>query len=202
MGGQPLKLTKQGLRSEEQRLTLLNKYLPTLQLKKALLQSEIASARSEWDICLKEYEAVKAKTDAFAPVLSDPIHFCIQDAAALLEVKKRYENIAGVDVPYLDKCLFVSFEYALFDTPAWVDGAIEMLRKLKVAEMKKEVAFEKIEALEKELREVSIRVNLFEKVLIPRAKAAIKKIGVFLADQFLASVSRAKVAKTKIMVNA
>lgn len=194
-----MKLTKQGLRSEEHRLTLLNKYLPTLQLKKALLQGEIATARIEWEECLKEYEALKALTDAFAPVLSDPLPFCIQEASKVQNIKKRYENIAGVDVPYLDQCTFAPFSYAFYDTPLWVDGAILNLRKFKVAQIRKEVAMEKIEALEKELREVAIRVNLFEKVLIPRAKAAIKKIGVFLADQFLASVSRAKVAKTKIM---
>lgn len=163
-----------------------------------MLQAEIVAARQEWDVFSKEYEAVKAKIDAFAPVLTDSISFSIQDAVKLQEVKKRYENIAGVDLPYLDVCVFCPFEYSLFETPAWVDGAIVLLRKVKEAEMRKEVAREKIEALQKELREVSIRVNLFEKVLIPRAKAAIKKIGVFLADQLLAGVSRAKVAKSKI----
>ena len=57
---------------------------------------------------------------------------------------------------------------------------------------------EKKAALDKELREVSIRVNLFEKVLIPRSEANIKKIKVFLGDMELAAVSQAKVAKTKI----
>ena len=56
-------------------------------------------------------------------------------------------------------------------------------------------AAEKKAALEKELREVSIRVNLFEKILIPRALSNIKKIKVFLGDQQLAAVSQAKVAK-------
>jgi len=44
-------------------------------------------------------------------------------------------------------------------------------------------------------------VNLFEKILIPRAKKNIKKIKVFLGDQELAAVSRAKVAKNKIEQN-
>ena len=45
---------------------------------------------------------------------------------------------------------------------------------------------------------MSIRVNLFEKILIPRALRNIKKIKVFLGDQQLAAVSQAKVAKAKI----
>jgi len=61
------------------------------------------------------------------------------------------------------------------------------------------IAEEKKQALEKELREVSIRVNLFEKILIPRAIDNIKKIKVFLGDQQLGAVSQAKVAKGKII---
>ena len=60
------------------------------------------------------------------------------------------------------------------------------------------VAYEQRNALEKELREVSIRVNLFEKILIPRAVDNIRRIKVFLGDQELAAVCRAKVAKNKI----
>ncbi|HEY5259666.1 MAG TPA: V-type ATP synthase subunit D, partial [Rhabdochlamydiaceae bacterium] len=51
----------------------------------------------------------------------------------------------------------------------------------------------------KELRDVSIRVNLFEKILIPRAQGNIRKIKIFLGDQQLAAVCQAKVAKQKIL---
>jgi V/A-type H+-transporting ATPase subunit D len=49
---------------------------------------------------------------------------------------------------------------------------------------------------------VSIRVNLFEKVLIPRAQENIKKIRIFLGDQQLSAVAQAKVAKLKIKARA
>ena len=55
-------------------------------------------------------------------------------------------------------------------------------------------------ALAKELREVSIRVNLFEKIMIPRAKENIKRIKIFLGDQQLAAVSQAKESKKKILL--
>ena len=71
--------------------------------------------------------------------------------------------------------------------------SVTVREKIKIAEEKKRV-------LEKELREVSIRVNLFEKILIPRALENIKKIKIFLGDQQLAAVSQAKVAKKKILM--
>jgi V/A-type H+-transporting ATPase subunit D len=73
------------------------------------------------------------------------------------------------------------------------------LRSLIIANEKINVMEEKRKILEKELREVSIRVNLFEKVMIPRTLENIKKIKVFLGDQQLASVAQAKVAKKKIL---
>ena len=61
-----------------------------------------------------------------------------------------------------------------------------------------QVAKQKKQVLERELKEVSIRVNLFEKILIPRARGNIRKIKIFLNDQQLAAVSQAKIAKKKI----
>ncbi|MCB1081179.1 MAG: V-type ATP synthase subunit D, partial [Chlamydiia bacterium] len=86
-----------------------------------------------------------------------------------------------------------------FDTPLWVDSGMEKLRELVIAKAKVSVVEEKKKILEKELREVSIRVNLFEKILIPRTQGNIKKIRVFLGDQELSSVAQAKVAKAKIL---
>lgn len=197
-----IKLTKNELRSEQNRLGLLNKYLPTLQLKKAMLQTEVSEAKNEIATCTKEFMALKAASDAFSAVLNDPLPFEIKDAFKVQEVKKHYENIAGVEVPELDDVVFEPFTYQLIKTPVWVDSVIFKLKQLEISHVKIAIAEEKKEALEKELREVSIRVNLFEKILIPRAMQNIKKIKVFLGDQQLAAVSRAKVAKSKITGNA
>jgi V/A-type H+-transporting ATPase subunit D len=86
----------------------------------------------------------------------------------------------------------------LFDTPLWYESALEAVKKLIVIREKEKIAQDKKKALEKELREVSIRVNLFEKIMIPRAQDNIKKIKIFLGDLQLAAVSQAKVAKKKI----
>jgi V/A-type H+-transporting ATPase subunit D len=193
-----IKLTKNELRAQQNRLNLLLKYLPTLQLKKALLQLEVGEARTEIARAEGEYAAQMQITDDFAAVLTDRLSFPIAAAVSILEVKTRYENIAGVEVPSLDAIEFRPFDYALIDTPAWVDGALIHLKKLASCKITLAIAEAKKRALERELREVSIRVNLFEKVLIPRAEANIRKIKVFLGDQLLAAVSRAKVAKSKI----
>lgn len=190
-----IKLTKNELREQQTRLSQLRKYLPTLQLKKAMLQLEIVDAKSELVQVEEAYEKVKKEASSFAYLLKARSSVDPEEASHVLEVKKRVENIAGIEVPYFESMTFHPIEYSLIDSPAWIDGVIEKLRGLKVAHVRIKIAQEKKEALERELRSVSIRVNLFEKILIPRAEKCIRKIKVFLSDQELAAVSRAKVAK-------
>lgn len=193
-----VKLTKNALRAEQTRLGQLEKYLPTLQLKKAMLQAEVQEARVLIDGLQRRYNDLYAAVEEYSSLLAEKMAIEPEQAAKVSIVNKYYENIAGVEVPHFEGVTFETLEYSLFDTPPWVDAAIKGLRTLVEVRAETCVAEEKKAALEKELREVSIRVNLFEKILIPRAKRNIKKIKVFLGDQELAAVSQAKVAKGKI----
>lgn len=193
-----LKLTKNELRTQQNRLNQFQRYLPTLQLKKAMLQFEVNNAQMEIAILHEEFAESRIRVEEFSPLLLEKSSCNVVLYADVLHVKKRYENIAGVEIPIFDKVVFKEPEYFLFDTPIWTDRATELLRDFVSIREKITVAEEKRRALEKELREVSIRVNLFEKVLIPRSQENIKKIRIFLGDQQLAAVAQAKVAKRKI----
>lgn len=193
-----IKLTKNELRGQQTKLNQLNKYLPTLQLKKAMLQTVVLEARAEIAQCEGDFQRVRKEIDHYSSLLTEKISINVMQGAKVTKVNKRYENIAGIEVPYFEGIIFEEFTYSLFDTPPWVDTVIVGLRDIAAAHVRIDIAREKKAALENELRMVSIRVNLFEKILIPRAKGNIKKIKVFLGDQQLAAVSQAKVAKTKI----
>ena len=193
-----LKLTKAELRNQQTRLSQFQKYLPTLQLKKAMLQFEVSLAQMEVDRLNEEMRLVRHQVDDFSHFLLEKVSYDLKSYADVLHVKKHYENIAGVEIPIFDAIVFKEAEFDLFDTPAWTDQATEILRELVVIREKIHIGLEKKKALEKELRAVSIRVNLFEKILIPRALENIKKIRIFLSDQQLAMVAQAKVAKKKI----
>lgn len=193
-----VKLTKNELRAQQVRLAELKKYLPTLQLKKAMLQAEVNEARAEVRLCEVHYEKRHAQIETYSALLNEKISFELTDAAKVKEIHKRYENIAGIEIPYFDAITFHALNYPLYDTPPWVDALIEDLQGLMEASVRIQIAQEKMSALVAELRNVSIKVNLFEKILIPRAELNIRKIKVFLGDQQLAAVSQAKVAKQKI----
>ncbi len=193
-----LKLTKNELRLQQTRLSQFLRYLPTLQLKKAMLQFEVNNAQMEIAVLHEEFAEIRTQVEEFSPLLVEKVSCDVVQYADVLHVKKRYENIAGVEIPIFEAVVFRETPYFLFDTPVWTDKATELLRHFVSQREKIGVAEEKRRALEKELREVSIRVNLFEKVLIPRSQENIKKIRIFLGDQQLAAVAQAKVAKLKI----
>jgi V/A-type H+-transporting ATPase subunit D len=192
------KLTKNELRLQQTRLAQFQRYLPTLQLKKAMLQFEVTLAHMEISRLRDEMNLIRHQVEDFSPFLLEKVSVDLTHYADVLHVKKRYENIAGVEIPIFDRVVFQEADYSLFDAPVWADRATEIVREFVSSRERIGVAEEKRRALEKELREVSIRVNLFEKILIPRAQANIKKIRIFLGDQQLAAVAQAKVAKKKI----
>lgn len=196
-----IKLTKTELRVQEVRLKQFVRYLPTLQLKKAMLQFEVTQCHMEIAQLKEKMAEVKRAIEAFSPFLLEKVECNLLRYADVIHVKKRYENIAGIEIPIFDNVVFQEDDYFLFDTPVWTDSATKIVRELVVFREKVHIAEEKKRALEKELREVSIRVNLFEKILIPRALQNIKKIRIFLGDQQLAAVSQAKVAKKKLSLH-
>lgn len=193
-----VKLTKNELRNQQTRLSQFQRYLPTLQLKKSMLQFEVNMVHLEISRLKEEMRLLRRQVEDFSPLFVDKVDLNMTEFASVVHVKKHYENIAGVEIPLFDSVVFQEPEAFLYDTPVWTERGIEMVRELVSMREKIGVAEEKRRALEKELREVSIRVNLFEKVLIPRSQQNIKKIRIFLGDQQLAAVAQAKVAKTKI----
>jgi V/A-type H+-transporting ATPase subunit D len=193
-----IKLTKNELRGQQTKLHQLVRYLPTLQLKKALLQAEVHETRTQIEKLQEELDQKKERISSYASLLAQHLPIDISRFVRFQEIQKRYENIAGVDVPHFVSTTYLTPDYDLFDTPVWLESVIFDLRTLTELEAKIIVADERKKALEKEFREVSIRVNLFEKILIPRCEKNIKKIKIFLGDAQLAAVAQAKVAKVKI----
>lgn len=193
-----IKFTKSALRSERGRLTQLKRYLPTLQLKKAMLQTEVNEVRGEIRLYKEAFSEKRLGISPASALVNDRFGLDIAKAANVVKIEKRYENIAGVDIPLFEGVQFAPFEYELFSTPAWVDPFVVKLREMATAKAQVIVAEEKKEVLEKELRDVTVKVNLFEKNLIPTAEENIRRIRVFLGDQELSAIAQAKVAKAKI----
>ncbi|MCF7852065.1 MAG: V-type ATP synthase subunit D [Simkaniaceae bacterium] len=195
-----IRLTKNELRDQQHKLVQLQRYLPTLQLKKAMLQSEVGAIQQHIHTLEKEFDQQKSSVLGFISLVSEGGMKEFFNALNFKDLKTSSENIAGVEIPVLEGIEFEESKYSHFVTPIWWDSALKHLRQLLLKKQHVKFAQQKKELLEAELRSVSIRVNLFEKILIPRTLNNIKKIKVFLGDQQLSAVATSKIAKMKTLL--
>ena len=81
--------------------------------------------------------------------------------------------------------------------PAEATTSREVLRDALALTVRLQVEWERLHRLERAVRRVTQRVNLFDKVLIPRTREHIRRIRIHLADGERSAVVRAKLAKRK-----
>ncbi|ANG65767.1 V-type ATP synthase subunit D [Chlamydia gallinacea] len=194
-----IKFTKNSYRLEKLKLARLETYLPTLKLKMSLLQVEVANAAREASHWLQIYQESRERIYAFAELFSIPLYVdAVINSFKIEKVDKDYENITGVEVPVIKNIVLSEFSYSVLDTPIWIDTVVSSAREFVVNKVRSEVALERQRILQEELRNVSIRVNLFEKKLIPETTQIIKKIAIFLSDRSITDIGQVKVAKKKI----
>lgn len=193
-----IKLNKTELKAQHNLLDQLVKYLPTLQLKKQQLQVEVENTKNIEAGILDEIQRKKEFFSSWAIVLSQKLTINVYQMAEVDEVVTDIENIAGVDVKVFKELKFKPFDYSFFIEPIWIDRAYEELRAIVIEREKLKIIRERLVLLSEELRQTSIKVNLFEKRMIPQCKENIRRIKIFLGDQEVAAICNAKIAKGKL----
>jgi V/A-type H+-transporting ATPase subunit D len=197
-----VKLTKNELKVQKDRLKQFQRYLPTLQLKKQQLQSVVMQVTAQLEQVARERQAAVAGLDDWVAVFAENDSFPAEKRLETL-VRPRHvvcgeQNIAGVVVPVFQELSFEDIQYDVADYPLWVDTAAVRLREIARLDALEKTLRRQVELLEQELRSTAQRVNLFEKVKIPEAKENIRVIGIYLGDQQTSAVVRGKIAKKKL----
>lgn len=192
-----IKLTKNELKVQKDSLKMFKRYLPTLMLKKQQLQTEIRTIDAKAKEVRQARVELEKEFDAWIAVFGEREAFT-KDMVTVKNIKKGTGNIAGVTIPIYEGADFSRGDYDLYETPLWVDMAADRMEKALSLDLEAEVLDEQVRLLSQELRTTTQRVNLFEKVKIPEAKANIKKISVYLGDEQTAAVVRSKISKKKL----
>jgi V/A-type H+-transporting ATPase subunit D len=192
------KFNKTALKGQRDALAKYEKFLPILLLKKMQLQLVIRQLEPVLESKRRDTEQIVAGIQAWSKLLSEAT-VEIDDYLQIEEVRVQKENIAGVEVPEFEEVVYKEVLYSLFATPAWLDQALHVLKRLVSLREELRVLMRKEALLRDELRTTTQRVNLFEKKLIPELKENIRKIKIFLGDEETAAVGRAKLAKAKLV---
>jgi len=189
-----IKLTKNELKKQKDELKMFRRYLPTLMLKKQQLQMEIRTTEARIRDLMTEKDRIDESFKAWIAVFGENGVF-VPGLLRVTSLRTETGNIAGVEIPVFKGADFAVREYDLVSNPLWLDAAIENLRKVLLLDLEAGTLEEQRRRLDRELRTTTQRVNLFEKVKIPEARANIKVIRVYLGDQQTAAVVRGKIAK-------
>ena len=169
-----------------------------LKLKQQRLQvmlREVAQQRREAERAREEIDAALRR---YRSVLADRAGVPIEAWSRPSEIQVDERNIAGVAVPVFRDVAFPPARYSLFGTPPWVDRALADLRERSRRQAVVEVLLRQEQLLRRELTRIIQRVNLFEKIMIPDAREAIRRIRIKLGDEMTDAVGRSKIAKRKL----
>ena len=190
-----VKKTKNELKAQREALRRYERFLPTLELKKQQLQREVRRAEAALRDAAAREAALLGRLRPWAKLL--PSLPELGDYVRVEALDLETANIAGVNVPVLAGVRFGRPAVDYFETPPWVEDATAVVTELTSVLAEQRVLGRQKRLLGDELRITAQRVNLFEKVMIPRAQDSIRMIRIALGDAQTAAVARAKLAKSK-----
>lgn len=193
-----VKLTRPELKRYRDALARYERFLPMLKLKQQQLQLTLREVAQRCQAARQARDDVAAAIGRYRSVLGDRAGLDLQASARPSAVRTSTRNIAGVELPVFEDVLFPPLRYSLFGTPPWVDQALHDLREQSRREARLAVLLEEERLLRKELVRIIQRVNLFEKIMVPQAREAIRRIRIKLGDEMTSAVGRGKIAKNKI----
>jgi V/A-type H+-transporting ATPase subunit D len=194
-----LSLNKSTLSEQIKQLKTYRNFLPSLDLKRKQLLSEQEKARKELRKLDDRLEALRPLVDKQIPMLGYT-HVDVRGIVRLTNAEIVEENVMGIRLPKLGNLQIKVSEYPFLGKPHWVDRVVQLLQQAIDIRLHRQVMERRLELLASSAKVVSQRVNLFERVLIPKTEANIQRIRVALSDSERDSIVRAKIAKGEKVV--
>jgi V/A-type H+-transporting ATPase subunit D len=191
-----LALNKSSLQKERRKLANFERFLPSLDLKRRQLMMERAKASAELEHAEAALEQFHAGIGELLPMLSNR-EVDLTDLVRVSGLTHDVENVVGTRLPRLTGFDVELKTYSRLGRPQWVDGVAARLKECVALNLRVRFGRKRLEILQHAVRRITQRVNLFEKVLIPKTRESIKYIRIYLGDAERAAVVRSKVAKKK-----
>lgn len=189
-------INKTSFAQQRDRLQLFQRFLPSLDLKRQQLLTEQKNAQLQLNETEQDIDELKRSLAG----LTEPLGAYEIDLSGLVEVESIVvdeENIVGARLPVVRQVKIKTAAYSMLAKPFWVDFLVEAVQQLCTLRVHQQIRAERLARLNQQVRRITQRVNLFEKVLIPRAQQNIQRIRIGLGEQERTAVIRSKIAKKK-----
>ena len=191
-----LALNKTSLTRETRQLDTYQRFLPSLDLKRRQLIAERNKARRQVAATEAEIESLEASAGESIPMAADR-RLDLDGLVKVGRVEVGEENLVGLRLPMLIDVQLRRVAYSLLARPHWVDALASLLETLLQLRIRLSLEQQRLAVLEAAVKKITQRVNLFDKVLIPKARDNIRRIRIKLSDTEKAAIVNAKIAKRK-----
>jgi V/A-type H+-transporting ATPase subunit D len=191
-----LRLSKQSLHHQQEQLKLYKRLLPSLDLKRRQLTVEAQKAQAEHEAAKAAVEALETRIGEELAMLADE-EFQLGGLVKLTGYKVGEQNIVGVRLPILESIECRVADYSRLASPPWVDVLVQRLKDAAEQRLRANIAERRVDILRQQVRRITQRVNLFDKILIPTAQQNIQRIRIYLGDVERSGVVTSKLAKSK-----
>jgi V/A-type H+-transporting ATPase subunit D len=196
-----ISLSKASLAKQTRALQTFERYLPSLDLKRKQLMAERVKEQAARDETERAIADLRARVGRRLPMVANQ-EIDLADLIRVRAVRLGEVNLLGTRLPVFEGLDLEARPYGLFNKPHWVDTLVEMLSEMAVLQARLGLHARRRDLLDEAVRKVTQRVNLFDKVLIPRTRATIRRIRVHLSDSERAAIVRSKIAKGKRLAEA
>ncbi len=191
-----LALNKTSLTRETAQLATYERFLPSLDLKRRQLIAERNRARRSVGELESASRDRKAALGDRLPMAADE-RISLRELVTVRAVQLDEENVVGLKLPVMASIELAVAPYSRLARPHWVDTLVAELEALLELGIRRQVAVRRLAILDRAVKKTTQRVNLFDKVLIPRTRDHIRRIRISLSDAERAAVVNAKIAKRK-----
>ena len=191
-----LALNKSTLNHENQRLKSFRQFVPALDLKRKQILAARMKSRRVLEQLQQDEDLINASVAEQIPMLAQT-RLDLNSLIRIQRVEHQLDNLVGIELPRVARVELDRAQYSRLAMPQWVDRAVDLMGQMLKLKVLQQVERVRLERLEEALQKTTQRLNLFDKVLIPRTESNIRRIRIALSDVERAGVVRAKIAKGK-----
>lgn len=170
--------------------------LPVFEMKEQQLKELIQSITERISRLNSTIEGTNKEIRPWVGVFAENV----EDLNKAVKIKKVITNlreVAGVPIQEFEDIIFQETGIDTFNTPFWVDAAIELIKDQRTNLKILELEHHNMVLVQEELAEARRMKNALKEVFIPETKENIRKIEIYLGDVERLAIGCAKLVKKK-----
>lgn len=170
--------------------------LPVFEMKEQQLKELIQSITESISKLEASIESINQDTKPWVAVFAEEVED-LNHAVKIKELVTTTREVAGVPIEEFEAINFEDPKIDTFNTPLWVDAAVELIKDQKTNLRTIELEKSNMLLVQEELAEARRMKNALKEVFIPETKENIRKIEIYLGDVERLAIGCAKLLKKK-----